>query len=115
MKLLIKEIRRKLPPLYSQDGKGGEAIVHVKFFTPDSSWTWYVTEGEPVLDESAKEVDFRFFGLVDGHEKELGYFMLSELEEVRGPMGLPIERDLYFQPKKLEEIAPEMFREEGQK
>ena len=115
MKLLIKEIRRKLPPLYSQDGKGGEAIVHVKFFTPDSGWTWYATEGEPVLDESGKEVDFRFFGLVDGHEKEIGYFMLSELEEVRGPMGLPIERDLYFQPKKLEEIAPEMFREEGQK
>ena len=36
---------------------------------------------------------------------------LKELEEVRGPMGLPIERDLYFRPKTLEEIAPEMFRE----
>ena len=33
----------------------------------------------------------------------------KELEEVRGPMGLPIERDLYWQPKTLEEIAPEMF------
>jgi hypothetical protein len=64
-----------------------------------------------VLDESDKEVDFRFFGLVDGHEKELGYFLLSELEEVRGPMGLPIERDLYFKPKTLEEIAPEMFKD----
>jgi hypothetical protein len=83
----------------------------VKFFTPSSSWTWYATEGESVLDESGKEVDFRFFGLVEGHDKELGYFVLSELEEVRGPMGLPIERDLFWRPKTLEEIAPEMFKE----
>jgi hypothetical protein len=47
---------------------------------------------------------------VDGLVKELGYFSLSELEEVRGPLGLPIERDLYWQPKTLIEIAPEMFR-----
>ena len=111
MKLLPKEIREQLPPLYSQDGKGGKAVVYVKYFTPSSSWTWFATEGEPVLDESGKEVDFKFFGLVEGHEKELGYFVLSELEEVRGPMGLPIERDLHFKPKMLEEIAPEMFKE----
>jgi len=109
MKLLPKEIREILPPLYSQDGKGGKAVVYAKYFTPSSSWTWLATEGEPVLDESGKEVDFKFFGLVEGHEKELGYFVLSELEEVRGPMGLPIERDLHFKPKMLEEIAPEMF------
>jgi len=113
MKLLPKEIRETLPPLYSQDGKGGKAVVYVKFFTPSSSWTWFVTEGEPMLDESGKEVDFKFFGLVEGHEKELGYFMLGELEEVRGPMGLPIERDLHFKPKLLEEIAPDMFKEEA--
>ena len=111
MKLLTKEIRKKLPPLYAQDGKGGKAVVHCKFFTPDSSWTWWTTEGEPVLDESGNEVDYQFFGLVEGHDRELGYFVLSELEEARGPMGLPIERDLYFKPKTLEEIAPEMFRE----
>jgi len=111
MKLLPKEIREQLPPLYSQDGKGGKAVVYVKYFTPSSSWTWFATEGEPVLDESGKEVDFKFFGLVEGHEKELGYFVLSELEEVCGPMGLPIERDLHFKPKMLEEIAPEMFKE----
>jgi exonuclease III len=112
MKLLPKEIREKLPALYSQDGKGGKAIVQVKFFTPDSNWTWYATEGEPMLNDAGSEVDFQFFGLVDGLEKELGYFMLSELEEVRGPMGLPIERDLHWQPKTLSEIAPEMFRED---
>jgi hypothetical protein len=111
MKLLTKEIREQLPPLYAQEGKGSKAVVHVKFFTPSSSWTWYATEGEPVLDESGKEIDFRFFGLVDGHDKELGYFMLGELEEVQGPLGMPIERDLHFKPKTLAEIAPEMFKE----
>jgi hypothetical protein len=113
MKLLTKEIRRKLPPLYSQDGKGGKAVVYAKYFTPSSSWSWYITEGEPVLSESGTEIDYKFFGLVFGHEKELGYVLLSELEEVRGPMGLPIERDLYFKPKTLEEIAPEMFKKTG--
>ena len=115
MKLLPKEIREQLPPLYAQDGKGGKAVVYTKYFTPSSNWTWLATEGEPVLDESQNEVDFKFFGLVFGHEREFGYFLLSELEEVRGPLGLPIERDLYFKPRTLAEIAPEMFCKEGQK
>ena len=54
-------------------------------------------------------MDFRFFGLVDGHVKELGYFSLTELESVNGPMDLPIERDLHWQPETLEQIAPELF------
>ncbi|MDI6451751.1 DUF2958 domain-containing protein [Anaerobaca lacustris] len=110
MKLLPHEIRKILPPLYAQDGKGGKAIAYIKYFTPSGSWTWYITEGSPISDESGKEVDFHFFGLVDGQDKELGYVALSELESVRGPMGLPIERDLWWKPKTLEEIAPEMFR-----
>jgi len=104
MQLLTKELRAKLPRLYGQDGLGGKAVAHCKFFTPDSSFTWWATEfdGEDI-----------FFGLVDGHEKELGYFSLKELESVRGPLGLPIERDIHWRPKMLEEIAPEMFAQEG--
>ena len=103
MKLLTEEIRKRLPPLYGQDGKGGDAIAYAKFFTPDSSWTWFVTEMNP--DEGM------FFGLVDGQERELGYFSLSELESATGPMGLHIERDLHWKPTKLRDIAREMFRE----
>jgi hypothetical protein len=105
MKLLTKEIRRRLPPLGGQDGKGGQAVAYVKFFTPDSSWTWYATEfdGEDT-----------FFGLVDGHFKELGDFSLSELQSARGPMGLAIERDMHWTPKTLAEIAPEMFAERSE-
>jgi len=95
MVLLTKEVLKKLPPLYSQEEKGLDAVAVVKFFTPDSNWTWYATEfdGEDL-----------FFGLVDGFEKEIGYFRLSELKSVKGALGLPIERDMYFKPKSLKEI-----------
>jgi len=45
-----------------------------------------------------------FYGLVIGHEMELGYFSLAELEQVRGPWSLPVERDLYFEPTILEDL-----------
>jgi hypothetical protein len=48
--------------------------------------------------------DFLFFGWVVGHTPELGYFRLSEMEAVRGPWGLRIERDLHFVPKVLSEV-----------
>lgn len=43
MKLLTQELRKKLPTLYSQEDKGGKAVVLVKMFTPDSNWTWLAT------------------------------------------------------------------------
>ena len=93
--LLTKANRKQLPPLYAQDGQGDDTIAHVKFFTPDSNWTWYATEfdGEDT-----------FFGLVDGLEMELGYFSLNELTRTTGPWGLHIERDRHFTPKTLEDI-----------
>ncbi len=93
--LMSEEISAKLPPLYSGESKGLEAKAYVKYFTPDSNWTWYASEfdGEDI-----------FFGLVSGFEIELGYFSLRELQEVRGPMGLPIERDLHFQQATLAEL-----------
>src|SRR5687767_692798 len=107
--LLDAESRAKLPPLYSQEGKGLGAIAQVKFFTPDSNWTWYASEGSAVdangyYDTNNEKVDFLCFGLVAGHEVELGYFSIAELEDARGPLGLPIERDLYFSPKTLREL-----------
>jgi DUF2958 family protein len=91
MKLLPEEWRSRLPPLRAQEGIS-DPIVYLKFFTPDSNWTWLVTEGSPEDD------DFMFFGHVLGFEAEWGYFTLSELESARGPLRLPIERDLYFEP-----------------
>ena len=114
MKLLPCKIRERLPKLGEQDGKGGKAVAYAKCFTPSSSWSWYITEGSPVRNKDNEPVDYILFGLVEGQCKELGYFRLSELESVRGPMGLPIERDLYWRPRTLEEIAPEMFSDSEQ-
>ena len=91
-----------MPELYSGEEKGLDAIAHVKFFTPDSSWSWFASEfdGQDI-----------FFGLVIGLEIELGYFSLSELQSVRGPLGLQIERDLYYEPKTLRELQEKYQRE----
>lgn len=82
-------------------------MAQVKFFYPDAAWTWYGVEfdGDDLL-----------FGLVDGFEKELGYFRLSELLENRGKLGLPIERDFYFvgPAKPLEPAWMLAFRGESQ-
>ena len=88
-------VRSTLPPLYSQEPLGDEATVFVKFFTPDGSWTWYATEFDG---------DDTFFGLVNGHEEELGYFSLTELRSARGPLGLAIERDEHFTPTMLAQV-----------
>jgi len=67
----------------------------VKLFTPDANATWLLTEVDP-------EDGDRAFGLCDLGLgcPELGYVSLSELEGLRGPMGLKVERDLHFTASK---------------
>lgn len=109
MELLDDESREKLPPLYSNEEKGMSALAPVKFFSPDAGWTWYASEGSFVdedgyYDTDNPKVDYLFFGLVVGFEVELGYFLLSELASATGRLGLPIERDLHYEPKTLLEL-----------
>jgi hypothetical protein len=87
MKLLTPEITSTIPKLYEQEGLGAAAIVHAKFFLPGSVWTWYVVEfdGEDLC-----------FGLVVGMETELGYFTISELEDLEAAIGRAVERDLHW-------------------
>lgn len=94
MKLIDQEVANKIPTIYSQE-HNKDPMVYAKFFTPWSDWTWYVTEFDG---------DDLFFGFVQGFDQEFGYFSLSEMESVRGPGGLKIERDLYFKPKPLSQF-----------
>src|SRR3954468_7815512 len=96
MVLLTKELRKKLPKLYETEGQGLKALAIVKFFTPDANWTWYASEfdGEDL-----------FFGLAVGFEPELGYFSLRELSQMRGKLGLPVERDISFVPTTLRALG----------
>ncbi|WP_439545793.1 DUF2958 domain-containing protein [Sandarakinorhabdus sp.] len=73
---------------------GGDTIDPppvVKLFTPDANATWLLTEIDPDDEDLA-------FGLCDLGlgMPELGSVRLSELGQLRGPFGLPVERDLYF-------------------
>lgn len=74
----------------------------LKLFNPWGSATWLITEMLPDGDT--------LFGLCDlgMGEPELGYVSLAEIQSVRGPLGLGIERDIYFKADKtLSEYADE--------
>jgi hypothetical protein len=80
----------------------------VKLFTPDGNATWLLTELNPDIDLA--------FGLCDLGlgQPELGYVSyvsLRELAEVRGPLGLPLERDLHFAPTRTIAAYAELARE----
>lgn len=95
--LIPPETERNIPALYSTESlPADQKMAQVKLFTPWAGWTWYVVEYDPT--------ERMAFGLVDGHERELGYFSLAELEAIRGPGGLRIERDLAFTPKLIVDL-----------
>jgi hypothetical protein len=77
--------------------KGGEVDFFqiVKLFTPDAGATWLLSE----LDPDDPDIAFGLCDLGLGFP-ELGYVSLSALEELRGPRGLPVERDRHFTAKK---------------
>lgn len=93
MKLITKEIERRLGkhPFGAQICNG-DAQVLVKFFG-GSACTWLVTEAEPTDDRN-----WDFYGLANiGYGWEWGWFSLRELEELRfPPFGLGVERDMYL-------------------
>jgi len=103
MKLLTKEILKKLPPIYTNSNKENNQIkVIVKFFLPGSGASWYATEYDPI-----EKLFFGFANLGDDEMAELGYFSLQEIEGIRHPKipSLKVERDRFWNPKTtLEDI-----------
>lgn len=94
MQLITDTIRAQLI------ANGRESIKHpdfdpkpvVKLFTPDASATWLISECDPQGPDI-------LYGLCDPGfgTPELGTVSLAELEALRGNLGLPVERDFYFQ------------------
>lgn len=66
----------------------------VKLFMPDANATWLLTE----LDPEDPDIAFGLCDLGLGFP-ELGYVRLSEIDELRGPLRLPVERDRHFEPE----------------
>ncbi len=91
MKLLTKEILKKLPSLCATENLSPEKTkVVVKFFHPFTTACWYVTEFDP-----KQKIFFGFVNLGDDQMAELGYFGLNELEAIKIG-GLKLERDIYW-------------------
>ena len=98
MKLITKQLQKELAkyPLYSQGGKGEDAVVVCKFFL--QGYTWYILEAEKA------DNGYEFFGIIVGQHTEYGYFTLSQLESVTGQWGLRVERDRGFKPIKVKDL-----------
>ena len=93
MKLMTKALENTLKkfPLYSQEKLGKDSLVIVQYFNPTGHGTWLITEGE-----KQENGDWLLFGYAELFgEYEAGYCSLSELESLRLPLGLRIERELY--------------------
>lgn len=75
----------------SAAGEDIDPFPIVKLFTPDAGATWLLT----ALDPEAPDIAFGLCDLGLGFP-ELGSVSLSEITSVRGPLGLPVERDLHF-------------------
>jgi hypothetical protein len=96
MKLLTKAQHAKL----IANGKASaikeqDHFPVVKLFTPDGAATWLLSE----IRADDPDIAFGLCDLGMG-SPELGYVSLSELATVRGKLGLPIERDKWFEADK---------------
>ena len=86
----------KMPPL--AEGDEGDGIARVKLFNPAGAGTWYLSEYDPKTR--------RAFGVAVIQEREFGYVDMAELVAFRDSrFGLPIERDLYWEPRPLAECT----------
>lgn len=94
--------------LQSRAQTGLDPLPVVKLFTPDAGATWLLSEIDPENHDIA-------FGLCDlglGFP-ELGCVSLSELAEVRGMLGLPIEQDPHFRASKRLSVCAKEARMAG--
>lgn len=96
MQLMTKELEEKFKqyPLGSQDGLRGNAKVIAKYFNPMGAGTWFITEAEK--QENGDYMMYGYGNLGDSDLAEFGYIMLSQLQKIKLPFGMTIERDLYL-------------------
>lgn len=96
--MITAEIAKKLPKLGATE-KEADPVVHLKLFNPVGAGTWYITEWDG---------EDTFFGWADlgmgPGMAELGYISKSELEELKLPFGMHIERDAWWSPTPLSKV-----------
>ena len=96
MKLLTKE----LLTLFAKQGdtsqkEAKDVYIIAKFFNPTGQGTWYAADYDPDT-----RLFFGYVSIFGDWNDEAGSFSLDELENIKLPMGLGIERDRLFRPNK---------------
>ena len=128
MNLITKAAAAELMAAYAHSrdtGESGKKVI-AKYFTPWANATWFITEGWPVhkdgsaltdeeiaFEEPGSETDWHLFGFCDLGDPvmaELGYVMLSDMKGLKGPAGLTVERDLYYNDRTIESVLKDYGR-----
>lgn len=98
MKLITKELEKRFAEIGDQSESSNPLII-AKFFNPCGSQTWYASEIFP---------NGTCYGYVTGFDyDEFGYFSIHELESLKLPFGLHVERDRFFKEIRFKELIKE--------
>ena len=100
MKLLTKKITEQAQKQYKKGDNIDDQVIVAKFFNPMGSWTWY-------LMNLHEDKDYAW-GIVDGFAVEMGSFSIKELQNTKLPLGMGIERDMYFKPIQARQLWEEL-------
>lgn len=108
-KILTKARRELLSkyPVYSQDGKRGDAVAVLRLFITGTSATFYILEGEPAGEYDGRE-NWELFGVsnMEADGWSYGYYSLAEMEGISLYGGLVhLEADEHYKPTRLRDIA----------
>lgn len=105
MKLLTKAILKEFADTGDQS-KVEDPLIVAKFFNPCGAHTWDASEYWPE--------DKIFYTWVTGPGlfDEWGTVALEDLTTPMPPLGLPMERDLYFKPIRWSELPENKKRKE---
>lgn len=88
MKLITPELIERFKEVGEQ-GENENPLIVAKFFAPVGSATWYATEYDAETNIC--------YGYVTGlADDEWGFFSITEMEALKLPFGLGIERDIHF-------------------
>ena len=105
MQLLNKTLLARFEAVGSQEDTK-DPIVIAKFFDPCGSATWFAT-----AYDVAERMFFGFASIFrDPSMDEYGYFSLDELQAIRGPLGLGIERDVHAEECPISEYIKNLYR-----
>lgn len=124
--LLTDDDRALLPGPYETEQQGDAAVAYVRLSVPGTYWEWFIVEAAAVVEEADRTVELSlqaaadrglraigdrdetgelvvvlFFGLVNGHDVEMGYFSLGELLSIT---GFPVVRDNSWQARPMGEV-----------